>query len=185
MEIFKKLYIYLRKKILPIETIIGLIPNNSIILDLGCGRGIILKSLTNFKKYVGVDTNTENPTKSKGKVVFIKEDCVEFIKRDLKNYNVFVIIDLIHHVKKSEQELFLNNLINNMKGGDLLIVKDINPTNIITKYWNLLHDLLISKQLINYFDFKKLQKNHSKNFEIKTFYKKIFFYDHYFFVLKK
>ena len=48
MEIYKKSYIYLRKKILPMETIVGLIPNESNILDIGCGKGIVLVSLNYF-----------------------------------------------------------------------------------------------------------------------------------------
>lgn len=185
MEIYKKSYIYLRKKILPMETIVGLIPNESNILDIGCGKGIVLDSLNYFKKYVGVDHATNNYRKNKGKIEFIKEDCFKYLKRDCTNFNVFIVIDLIHHIKKNEQEAFLNNLVKIMKNGDILILKDINPKNIITKYWNFIHDLLVSKQIINYFDFEKYKKTKSKRYSIKTFYKRIFFYDHYFFILKK
>lgn len=167
------------------ETIVGLIPNESNILDIGCGKGIVLDSLNYFKKYVGVDHATNNYKKNKGKIEFIKEDCFKYLKRDCTNFNVFIVIDLIHHIKKNEQEAFLNNLVNIMKNGDLLILKDINPKNIITKYWNFIHDLLVSKQIINYFDFEKYKETKSKRYSIKTFYKRIFFYDHYFFILKK
>ena len=72
-----------------------------------------------------------------------------------------------------------------MKNGDILIVKDIYPKNMWTRYWNYIHDLLISREKITYFDFKKFQKIHCKNHLVETFYKRIFLYDHYFFILKK
>lgn len=185
MEKFEELYFYLRKKILPIEIIINLIPNDSNILDLGCGKGIVLKSLKKFKRYVGVDQNISSFKNNKINAEFIKEDCLEFLKRDLNKFDVFILIDLIHHIKKKEQEIFLKKLLKLMKNGDILIVKDIYPKNMWTRYWNYMHDLLISREKITYFDFKKFQKIHCKNHLVETFYKRIFLYDHYFFILKK
>ena len=73
-----------------------------------------------------------------------------------------------------------------MKRNDIIIIKDIYPKNILTKFWNAFHDLIISKQLIYYFDFNELFKTISNNsIIIHKFHKRIFLYDHFFLVIKR
>ena len=73
-----------------------------------------------------------------------------------------------------------------MKRGDILIIKDIYPKNFVTKFWNSFHDFIISKQLINYFDFNSFENTLTNNLIIlDKFHKRIFLYDHFFFVLKR
>ena len=93
---------------------------------------------------------------------------------------------MLHHIDKDEQYKLVYTLARKMKKGDTLIIKDMSSRNIIYKYWNLLHDLIISKQIINYVDFDDIISNlEIKNFKIEKFYKKIFLYDHIFLILKK
>ena len=73
-----------------------------------------------------------------------------------------------------------------MKKGDILIIKDINPKNLITKFWNAFHDFIISKEFIHYFDFINFEDSLSNKSKIlKKFHKRIFLYDHYFLVVKR
>ena len=185
METYQEIYYKIRKLILPIDLILRSIPDNSNILDLGCGKGILVKQLQNYNNYVGVDINIYDK-KINNKLKFIKENCSNFIKKDLTEYNIFVLIDLLHHIDKDEQYKLVYTLARKMKKGDTLIIKDMSSRNIIYKYWNLLHDLIISKQIINYVDFDDIISNlEIKNFKIEKFYKKIFLYDHIFLILKK
>ena len=185
MEIPQKVYFKLRPFILPINEIIKFVPQNAIILDIGCGKGILTKYIFNFDKYTGVDlvipisSNNEN-------VEFIKSDCLSYISNDLSKFNTFLLIDLLHHLPKIKQEIFLNQIISNMKIGDRLIVKDIFPKNIFTKFWNTFHDLLFAQQIINYFEFLKFEKNLNTGIKIiSKFHKRIFLYDHYFLIIEK
>ena len=73
-----------------------------------------------------------------------------------------------------------------MKSGDILIIKDINPKNLFTKFCNAFHDFLISKQIIGYFNFSYFEENLESDLTIKKkYFKRIFVYDHYFLILKK
>jgi len=184
MEIPKKIYFKLRPFILPIDEILFHIPSNSSILDLGCGKGLLINNIKNFKNYVGVDLNTINQ-KIKN-IEFIKNDCLTYIERDLGEFNTFLIIDLLHHISPEFQKVLLKNILIKIKKGDILIIKDINPRGLLYKFWNSFHDLMISNQLINYFNFKNFESEIDKvQFSVKSFYKRIFLYDHYFLILKK
>ena len=184
MSFLNKIYLKLRPLILPIDELIQLIPIRANILDLGCGRGVLLNNLKTFNSYTGVDLSAR-PLINK-KIKFIKDDCISFIERDLYSFNTFTIIDLIHHIPKQQQFSFLTKLVNELKKDDILIIKDIYPRNIFFNLWNKLHDLIFAHQLINYFNFKKFEFSLNKNIKIlRSFHKRILFYDHYFLVLKK
>lgn len=185
MEIPKKIYFKLRPLILPIKEIINHIPLKANILDLGCGKGILLEHIKNYNSYIGIDLKAPKQ-KYDVKVNFKQLDCIEFIENNLDEFNTFLIIDLLHHIPKNKQNSFVDKLCTKLKKGDRIIIKDINPQNTLTRYWNLFHDLLFARQIINYFDFKIFEK--SINHEIRIiskFHKRILFYDHYFLVLEK
>ena len=184
MSILNKFYLKLRPLILPLDVLTSEIPNEAKILDLGCGRGVLINNLKIFKSYTGVDLSV-NPEESK-KIKFIQDNCINFIKRDLKDYDTFTIIDLIHHIPKNQQIIFLNDLLGRLKKNDILIIKDIYPKNIFFSFWNIFHDLVFAHQLINYLNFRDFESNLDKSIKIiKKFHNRIFFYDHYFLILKK
>src|SRR6056300_669782 len=184
MAIPKKIYFKKRSFILPIDDILKWIPINADILDLGCGKGILANYIKNFNSYLGVDLVV--PSSGDTKINFKKSNCLSFIDNDISKYNTFLTIDLLHHIPKKLQISFLNNLTSKMKSGDILIVKDINPKNLFTKFCNAFHDFLISKQIIRYFNFSYFEENIESDLMIKKkFFKRIFVYDHYFLILKK
>ena len=184
MAIPKKIYFKIRSFILPIGDILKWIPINACILDLGCGKGILANYIKNFNTYLGVDLVV--PLSDDAKIKFKKSNCLNFINNDISKYNTFLIIDLLHHIPKKLQESFLFNLTSKMKSGDILIIKDINPKNLFTKFCNAFHDLLISKQIIRYFNFSHFEENITSDLMIKKkYFKRIFVYDHYFLILKK
>ena len=186
MEIPKNIYFKLRPLILPINDILNLVPKNANILDLGCGKGLMLNQLKHFKTYTGVDKKNIKLESNKENIRFIKSDCIEYINKDLNHFDTFLLIDLLHHIKPSKQIIFVDKLLDSMKKDDILIIKDIHPKNLFTKYWNAFHDLIVSKEFIHYFDFDNLEKSRKKNTTIlNKYHKRIFLYDHYFLTIKR
>ena len=55
MVIPKNIYFKLRALILPVNEILSFIPKRANILDLGCGKGLLLENLKYYKSYTGVD----------------------------------------------------------------------------------------------------------------------------------
>ena len=158
MEFYKKIYFKLRPLILPIDKILEYIPPRASILDIGCGKGLLTKHIKNFEYYTGVDL-AANPREAGNNIKFVKDDCLTYLNNDLSNYNTFLVIDLIHHIPVKQQLIFLKTLINSLKSGDILIIKDINPRNLILKFWNSFHDFVMSRQIIRYLDFNEFEKN--------------------------
>lgn len=186
----KKLYYYLRTLIMPIDKLVSIIPTNANILDLGCGNAIVLENLRKFKKYTGVDIDSKNiislSKTFKKNVNFINADCTHFINTSIDKYNYFLVIDVVHHLPIHKQLPFLKTLINKMKKNDHLIIKDISNKSKIKAFWNIFHDLIISRQFIHYCDFSILYKLIDLNkYNYEKFIIKKNMYDHIFIVIKK
>ena len=185
MEIPKNIYFKLRPLILPINDILSFIPKKANILDLGCGKGLLINHLEYYETYTGVDLNI--PTKPRSiNVNFIKCDCIKYLDQKLSHFDTFLLIDLLHHIEPSVQFHFVSKLLDGMKKNDILIIKDIHPRNFVTKFWNIFHDLIVSKQFISYFNFKNIENSIPKNTIIlKKYHRRIFLYDHFFLIIKR
>ncbi|MDC0861705.1 methyltransferase domain-containing protein [Alphaproteobacteria bacterium] len=186
----KNLYYFIRSLIMPIKDLVNLIPSNANILDLGCGKAIVLKNLKNYKKYTGVDLDSKNIASlsnlDKDNVSFIKADCIKYIDNPLNKFDYFLLIDVVHHLPANHQISFIKSLLGKMKKNDHLIIKDISNKSKIKAYWNIFHDLIISRQLINYCDFNLLLKSiDNNNYLSNKFIIKKNMYDHIFIIIKK
>ena len=175
---------------MPVKELVRLVPANANILDLGCGKAIVLKNLLAFNKYTGIDLNTKNinylSNLNKNNAKFIEGDCIKYINKSLKEFDCFLLIDVIHHLPVKKQLPFLENLINKMKINDHLIIKDISNKSKVKAYWNIFHDLIVSRQLIPYCDFNILLELMDCNkYVYNKFIIKKNMYDHIFIVIKK
>ena len=106
----------------------------------------------------------------------------------ISNYDCILIIDLMHHIKKENQEIFINSVLKNMQINSILIYKDISNRNIFFALMNKIHDLVYNFQLINYFSSKKIiniTSNSPNKYKIRHFYKRVFWYDHEFLIINK
>lgn len=190
IDIFNRLHYFLRKIIFPTTQLMSLIPNYSSILDLGCGNGFIFHNVNNYKSYLGIDINKKkiqklNLIKKNFSFNFISEDITKKLSKSRFNkVDTILLIDVIHHIKKYKQVILLKKILKYAKKKTIIIIKDIDKNKLITSKWNLIHDLIINRCLVSYFDFNKIKKN--KGFMIiKEFTIRKFLYDHYFLILKK
>jgi 2-polyprenyl-3-methyl-5-hydroxy-6-metoxy-1,4-benzoquinol methylase len=190
INIFIKLHHFLRKLIFPTTQLISLIPRSSSILDLGCGNGFIFRNIENYKSYLGIDINSKkiqklNIIKKTSLSHFLAGDITKKLSMSMFNkVDTVLLIDVVHHVKKYKQLLFLKKILKYAKKKTIFIIKDIDKSKLITSKWNLIHDLIFNWCFISYFDFEKIKK--IKGFVIiKEFTIRKILYDHYFLILKK
>ena len=190
INIFIKLHHFLRKLIFPTTQLISLIPSDSCILDLGCGNGFVFRNIKNYKSYLGIDINSKkiqklNIIKKTSSSYFLAGDITKKLSKSMFNkVDKILLIDVVHHVKKYKQLIFLKKILKYAKKKTIFIIKDIDKNKLITSKWNLIHDLIINWCFISYFDFEKMKK--IKGFVIiKEFTIRKILYDHYFLILKK
>ena len=81
---------------------------NSRILDIGCGRGKILANLSSnlrlFNKPIGIDKESHKD-KSK-KIIFKKIDALTFVSKTKINFDLILIKQTIHLLKKNRLQSF-------------------------------------------------------------------------------
>lgn len=180
------LLMILRKKlrgyILPINSIFSIIGNMrfNTCLDVGAGTGLFIETF--YKKKII----------NKGYGFEINHKYFKKINSDLEignnipkeKFKLITMIDVLHHIDNKEN--FVHHYLSYTTKGSYILVKDMNPENIIYKYFNRVHDLIFSGQLVKEITpdnvIEIMRKN---NIElVKKGSKRVFLYDHYFLLFR-
>jgi len=146
------------------------INKNTIILDIGCGRGNIIGNLESkhkfYKKPIGVDIIKNNNIKKN--IIFKKIDAINYLKNTKKLFDLILIKQTIHFFKKKQ----IKNLIEyakkklNKKGKILIFLLDYKRNEI--PCFNLMK-LNLDRSLSNDKILIKLIKKYFKRYKIKRF----------------
>lgn len=142
----KILYDFFRKLILPFTEIERALPKSGIIIDLGCGEGLIAFNLSKNSKrqIIGIDANKKRLPKSLQKnLTFINEDIT---KLPPKKINGAVISDVLHHLSLLDQKKLLNNIYQNLKKNGVLVIKEIDTSEFIRSHLSRLWDFILYPQ---------------------------------------
>ena len=102
---------------------------NSRILDIGCGRGKILENLSNklklLNKPIGIDI--ENHKDKSKKMIFKKIDAISFISKNKINFDLILIKQTIHLLKKKQVIKLLSICINKLNPNGKIIILSLDP----------------------------------------------------------
>lgn len=151
---FSKLRASLRRVVCPLGEICRHVPLQSSVFDLGCGTGAILVELIRTRQVRRVGGSETSPSllavarDATRRALGTPADYGDFIVSKfppdrLGSYDCIVLIDVLHHIPRNEQAVFLNLLGQNLQPGARLILKDINADRI-SVLWNRLHDALFA-----------------------------------------
>jgi uncharacterized protein len=126
---------YLRIKLM-IENnysqIISLIPPDSSVVDIGCGYGF-LSYMLNFtsdkRTIIGIDYDKRKIDIANN--CFSKNSSINFFWDDITNTqlpksDVFILFDILHYLKREEQEKILSKCVNNLNENGIIIIRDAN-----------------------------------------------------------
>jgi 2-polyprenyl-3-methyl-5-hydroxy-6-metoxy-1,4-benzoquinol methylase len=140
---------------------------NANILDLGCGYGSFLHTLQKreYKNLFGVEIGEEENRFLNSKGLHVsKLDILEFLKSDVKTYELITLFDVLEHFKKDEIVEILPLLKNRLNDNGKLIVRLPNGEAIFKgsiMYGDFTHETYLTKrsmiQLFHTFGFSSVK----------------------------
>jgi cyclopropane fatty-acyl-phospholipid synthase-like methyltransferase len=102
---------------------------NSRVLDIGCGRGKIISNLSNklklHNKPIGIDI--ENHKDKSKKIIFKKTDALSFVSKTKINFDLILIKQTIHLVKKNQINKLLLICKNKLNTNGNIIILSLDP----------------------------------------------------------
>jgi 2-polyprenyl-3-methyl-5-hydroxy-6-metoxy-1,4-benzoquinol methylase len=157
-----------RPHICPFEVLVDRVPNASRILDIGCGAGLFLTLLASQGRLtygIGVDVRREaieyaNHVKARlpqaSQLEFIVDDGM--FRWPKREFDVVSMIDVIHHVPPSQQRNMIQRVATAVAPKGIFIYKDMVRRPLWRAWANRLHDLVLARQWIHYFDVDEVVK---------------------------
>ena len=102
---------------------------NSRILDVGCGRGRIVANLSNklrlLNKPIGLDI--ENHKDKSKKMIFKKIDALTFVSKTKITFDLILIKQTIHLLKRKQVINFLSNCKKKLNPNGKIIILSLDP----------------------------------------------------------
>jgi 2-polyprenyl-3-methyl-5-hydroxy-6-metoxy-1,4-benzoquinol methylase len=185
-----------RSLICPFISLIQMVKPGEKAGDVGCGSGQFLLLLSHFAQpgyLYGIEitqrlidnANTLFSELPAGSYGFETYNGIDFPEQ-LKNMDVIFLIDVLHHVPKQNQELFIKNLSKIIKPGARIVLKDIDAASPFV-YFNKLHDIIFAGEVGNEMSMEKAKKLlQDSGLEIIEQNKRLMYaYPHYTIVAKK
>jgi 2-polyprenyl-3-methyl-5-hydroxy-6-metoxy-1,4-benzoquinol methylase len=147
-----------RPYICPFDDLLNLIPENQMLLDIGCGAGTFLQLVAKYRRpqtLAGLETRTSLIDSARSSLSEVSREIPtrlevyngSDIPLWISHYNCVLLIDVLHHLRASQQFQFLRNLFSILKPGAQLIIKDIDAQERFWCMFNKLHDIVVSREL--------------------------------------
>ena len=149
-----------RPWICPFDPILDAIPPGKVVFDIGCGSGFLL-GLTGGSKsprrLMGVEIDRTLVAATRSYLALNVPDVAATIcvydgaafPESLAEADVVLLVDVLHHVPKNNQQAFLTSIHEKMQPGARLILKDIDAGRRVLCLCNKLHDLLAAGEIGN------------------------------------
>jgi len=127
----------IRWRLCPFQKIESLLPEEGVIIDVGCGYGLLsnLVALKSDKRNViGIDS-AEKRILIAQKTVNGRKN-IEFVRQDITAFgfpscDAVVMSDVFHHLPPDIQDNLIKNIYENLKNNGILIIQDVDTT----PYW--------------------------------------------------
>lgn len=130
----------LREWMLPLKEIDKLTPKKGIILELGCGEGVISQYLAreSSRNIIGIDLDSSRlPKVTPTNLKFIHGDITKY---PLPKVDAVVISDVLHHINFDHQSDLLARVYKSLNKDGMLIIKEINTEDKIrsklSRFWD-------------------------------------------------
>jgi|SRR5690554_383932 len=139
---------------------------NSSILELGCGRGIMLEFLKDngFKNTFGIDISEEQIKIALEKNLNVKKyDVFDFFRESKNTYDIIIALDFVEHFNKDEIILIFNLIFEHLNDGGIFIFHTPNGQAMLSNrllFSDLTHLTIFTpysaQQLLKYVGFNSI-----------------------------
>ena len=147
------LKIRFRPVICPMGTLVSFVKEGEKVGDVGCGSGQFARVLAASRRPAGIlgleidaglVANARKMIEGTSNIP-AKFDVFdgERFPDELADLDVIFLNDVLHHIGTSKQQTFLKQLVQKLRGGARLVLKDIDADSLLVVF-NKLHDKLLS-----------------------------------------
>lgn len=157
---FKSLSQRYRPKICPFSNILKSFPKSAVVLDVGCGSGLLLGLLASagrISKGIGFDADqnvVQLAIEMTNKSGF--EDILSFQHIGVESpwpresINTVSMVDVMHHIPKKQRRACIEKVSDSLPTGGIFVYKDMSDTPAWKALGNRMHDLLLARDWISY-----------------------------------
>ena len=149
-----------RPYICPFEVLVGQVPPDARILDVGCGSGLFLGILARCRRIrtgVGFDVSPQAISLARRMVSQLPNpQCLRFERIDPSaqwpsgSFDVVSMIDVMHHIPPRQQHNVFEMAVAHLRPGGRLLYKDMAMAPAWRAWANRIHDLVLARQWIHY-----------------------------------
>ena len=140
--IWVRFYVRARARLLNIHRYPELLPHNGLIIDIGCGYGVLANylslHLTN-NNILGIDLDHKRiesaimTVNNRKNITFRVEDAKDSA---LPNCTGIVMTDFLHHVRRHDQQRIIENAFISLRKGGTLLISEADPgAKPLYRYW--------------------------------------------------
>ncbi len=154
-----KIHIALRLLILPLKEIDRAIPKKGLIIDLGCGEGVVALYLSKKlnRQVIGIDVNKKRLPKSTQKNLIFRN--ADITKMSFEKISGAVLSDVLHHLILKDQHKLLKKIFKNLNKNGVLIIKEIDTSEFIRSKLSRVWDYILYPQdKITFTNYKYLKQ---------------------------
>ncbi|MFC1867380.1 SDR family NAD(P)-dependent oxidoreductase [Thermodesulfobacteriota bacterium] len=123
---------FLKTSLVPLNTFDNELPQDGVILDLGCGEGILANLVSAIRpecNIIGIDLKSDRVDKAKKNALpnasFLNGDILD-LSYDYRNLAAVILNDVVHHQYYRRHQTLIFNALNMLRPGGLLILKEVD-----------------------------------------------------------
>jgi len=152
IPLFVRLYLRLRRLIIPFDIVEKYVPKNGTVVDIGCGYGIFANYLalkSTDRNVIGIDLVQKRISIAKKiyeQSTNLNFFCSNITDTQLPKADVITAIDVLHHIPSYDlQNKLLKSCYLVLNEGGKLILKDLDKKPKWKYLFNFIHDYLMTR----------------------------------------
>jgi ubiquinone/menaquinone biosynthesis C-methylase UbiE len=158
-DTYIKLYANMRSRLLKLNYYLDFLPSHGLIVDVGCGYGILANYLSLCcpdNTVLGIDLDRKRinaATKTIGKRENIFFAAVDATQWDWPSCTGIAMTSFLHHIKTDDQEIVLQKAFQSLEKGGILLILEVNKNEKpLYRYWaSYLSDRILYPLSTSYF----------------------------------